>query len=187
MGCILDHMDYITVRMQGRVWALPQIFFKFSRGSDRNRPGHQRINGNSLVCDSSSSLFSLFSGYHARNLAIILSHLNVIFFHIYSKISAVFLTMALLFRCLLAYRLKKRRMSACSSCFFLLAPTFFSFKHQAVTVGLSGFSKRCREPAFTGSTKWTIEGGVVTVLLSWLGKANLLIFYLNLYLLFLRD
>ncbi len=103
----------------------PRYFFKFSRGSDRNRPGHQRINGNSLVCDSSSSLFSLFSGYHARNLAIILSHLNVIFFHIYSKISAVFLTMALLFRCLLAYRLKKRRMSACSSCFFLLAPTFF--------------------------------------------------------------
>ncbi len=40
-------------------------------------------------------------------LAIILSHLNVIFFHIYSKVSAVFLTMALLFRCLLAYRLKK--------------------------------------------------------------------------------
>ncbi len=60
----------------------------------------------------------------------ILSHLNVIFFHIYSKISAVFLTMALLFRCILAYRLKKRRMSACSSCFFLLAPTFISFKHQ---------------------------------------------------------
>ncbi len=76
-------------------------------------------------------LFSLFSGYHARNLAIILSHLNVIFFHIYSNISAVFLTMALLFRCLLAYRLgKKRRLSACSSWFFLLAPTFISFKHQ---------------------------------------------------------
>ncbi len=62
-------------------------------------------------------------------LATILSHLNVIFFHIYSKIAAVFLTMALLFRCLLAYRLKKRRMSACSSS-FLLAPTFISFKHQ---------------------------------------------------------
>ncbi len=81
-----------------------------------NRPGHQRMNrGLSmewevrelLVCDSSSSLFSLFSEYHARNLATILSHLNVIFFHIYSKISVVFLTMALLFRCLLAYRLKK--------------------------------------------------------------------------------
>ncbi len=41
-------------------------------------------------------------------LATILSHLNVIFFHIYSKIVAVFLTMALLFRCLLAYRLKKK-------------------------------------------------------------------------------
>ncbi len=40
-------------------------------------------------------------------LATILSHLNVIFFHIYSKIATVFLTMALLFRCLLAYRLKK--------------------------------------------------------------------------------
>ncbi len=57
--------------------------------------------------DSSSSLFSLFSGYHASYLAIILSHLNMIFFHIYLKIAAVFLTMALLFRCLLAYRLKK--------------------------------------------------------------------------------
>ncbi len=79
-------------------------------------------------------LFSLFSGYHASylTLAVILSHLNVIFFHMYSKMSAVFLTMALLFRCLtlLAYRLKKRRTSACSSCFFLLAPTFISFKHQ---------------------------------------------------------
>ncbi len=41
-------------------------------------------------------------------LATILSHLNVIFLHIYSKIVAVFLTMALLFRCLLAYRLKKK-------------------------------------------------------------------------------
>ncbi len=41
-------------------------------------------------------------------LATILSHLNVIFFHIYSKIVAVFLTMALLYRCLLAYRLKKK-------------------------------------------------------------------------------
>ncbi len=41
-------------------------------------------------------------------LATIMSHLNVIFFHIYSKIAAVFLTMALLFRCLLAYRLKKK-------------------------------------------------------------------------------
>ncbi len=123
------------------MWALAQIFFfKFSRGSDRKN--RQAINewieayqwsgkcGNSLVCDSSSSLFSLFSGYHASYLAIILSHLNVIFLHIYSKIAAVFLTMALLFRCLLAYRLKKRRMSACSSCFFLLAPTFISFKHQ---------------------------------------------------------
>ncbi len=47
---------------------------------------------------------------------------------IYSKIAAVFLTMAILFRCLLVW--KKRRMSACSSCFFLLAPTFISFKHQ---------------------------------------------------------
>ncbi len=28
-----------------------------------------------------------------------------------------------------------------------------------MTVGLSGFFKRCREPAFTGSTKCTIEGG----------------------------
>ncbi len=197
MGCILDHIDYITVEnARACVSPPPDIFL--SSVADQIVTG-QAINewieayqwsgkcGNSLVCDSSSSLFSLFSGYHARNLAIILSHLNVIFFHIYSKISAVFLTMALLFRCLLAYRLKKRRMSACSSCFFLLAPTFFSFKHQAVTVGLSGFSKRCREPAFTGSTKCTIEGGVVTVLLSWLGKANLLIFYLNLYLLFLRD
>ncbi len=62
-------------------------------------------------------------------LATILSNLNVIFFHIYSKIAAVFLTMVLLFRCLLAYCLKKRRMSACSPC-FLLAPTFISFKHQ---------------------------------------------------------
>ncbi len=32
----------------------------------------------------------------------------MIFFHIYSKIAAVFLTMALLFRCLLAYHLKKK-------------------------------------------------------------------------------
>ncbi len=41
-----------------------------------NRPGQQRMNeayqwsgkcGNSLVCDSSSSLFSLFSGYHSYN------------------------------------------------------------------------------------------------------------------------
>ncbi len=106
-----------------QMWALPQIFFfKFSRGSDRKNK--QAINewieayqwsgkcGNSLVCDSSSSLFSLFSGYHASYLAVILSHLNVIFFHIYSRIAAVFLTMALLFRCLLAYRLKKRRMFA---------------------------------------------------------------------------
>ncbi len=28
-----------------------------------------------------------------------------------------------------------------------------------MTVGLSGFFKRCREPAFTGSTKCTIKGG----------------------------
>ncbi len=80
-----------------------------------------------MVCDSSSSLFSLISGYHASYLAIILSHLNVLFFHIYSTIVAVFLTMALLYRCLLAYRLKKRRMFACSSCFFLLAPKLPSF------------------------------------------------------------
>ncbi len=154
------------------MWALPQIFFlKFSRGSDRKNQTGQAINeweayqwsgkcGNSLVCESSSSLFRLFSGYHARNLAIILSHLNVIFFHIYSKMSAVFLTMALLFRCLLAYRLKKRRMSACSSCFFLLSPTFISFKHQWQSESdWAVFSNDCREPAFTDSTKCTIEGG----------------------------
>ncbi len=111
-----------------------------------------------MVCDSSSSLFSLFSGYHASYLAIILSHLNVIFFHIYSKIAAVFLTMALLFRCLLAYRLKKKA----NVCLFVLLLSFNSYLHfiQApVTVGLSGFFKRCRKPAFTGSTKCTIEGG----------------------------
>ncbi len=127
----------------GRVqmWALPQIFF-LRLVADQivktNRPVHQRMNrGLSMEWEVREllglwlqQLFSLFSGYNASYLAVILSHLNVILFHIYSKISAVFLTMALLFRCLLAYRLKKRRMSACSSCFFLLAPTFISFKHQ---------------------------------------------------------
>ncbi len=126
-----------------QMWALPQIFF-LRLVADQivktNRPVHQRMNrGLSMEWEVREllglwlqQLFSLFSGYNANvsYLAVILSHLNVILFHIYSKISAVFLTMALLFRCLLAYRLKKRRMSACSSCFFLLAPTFISFKHQ---------------------------------------------------------
>ncbi len=124
-----------------QMWALPQIFF-LRLVADQivktNRPVHQRMNrGLSMEWEVREllglwlqQLFSLFSGYNASYLAVILSHLNVILFHIYSKISAVFLTMALLFRCLLAYRLKKRRMSACSSCFFLLAPTFISFKHQ---------------------------------------------------------
>ncbi len=101
-------------------------------------------------------LFSLFSGYHARNLAIILSHLNVIFFHIYSEIAAVFLTMALLFRCLLAYRLKKKA----NVRLFILLLSFsyylrFIYAPVTVGVGLSGFIKRCRKPAFTGSTKCT--------------------------------
>ncbi len=153
------------------MWALPQIFF-LRLVADQivktNRPVHQRMNrGLSMEWEVREllglwlqQLFSLFSGYHASYLAVILSHLNVILFHIYSKISAVFLTMALLFRCLLAYRLKKRRMSACSSCFFLLAPnvTFISFKHQWQS-DWAVFFKRCREPAFTGSTKCTIEGG----------------------------
>ncbi len=124
-----------------QMWALPQIIV-LSLVADQivktNRPVHQRMNrGLSMEWEVREllglwlqRLFSLFSGYNASYLAVILSHLNVILFHIYSKISAVFLTMALLFRCLLAYRLKKRRMSACSSCFFLLAPTFILFKHQ---------------------------------------------------------
>ncbi len=82
----------------------PPRYFFLSSVADQivktNRPGHQRMNrGLSMEWevrelldrDSSSSLFRLFSGYHARNLAI-LSHLNVIFFSHYSKIAAVFLT-----------------------------------------------------------------------------------------------
>ncbi len=101
-----------------QMWALPQIFF-LRLVADQivktNRPVHQRMNrGLSMEWEVREllglwlqQLFSLFSGYNASYLAVILSHLNVILFHIYSKISAVFLTMALLFRCLLAYRLKK--------------------------------------------------------------------------------
>ncbi len=118
------------------MWALPQIFFSSSVADQivkTNRPGHQRMNrGLSMEWEVRELLGLWLQQFiiHLSYLAIILSHLNVIFFHIYKKIAAVFLTMALLFRCLLAYRLKKRRMSACSSCFFLLAPTFISFKHQ---------------------------------------------------------
>ncbi len=81
----------------------PDIFFlKFSRGSNRkNKQSMPSTNeleayqwsgkcGNSLVCDSSSSLFSLFSGYHASYLAIILSHLNVIFFTFIQKLPRYF-------------------------------------------------------------------------------------------------
>ncbi len=109
-----DVLGYFYLYDQGRnygidiggvqMWALPQIFFLSSVADQIVKQTGQAINewieayqwsgkcGNSLVCDSSSSLFSLFSGYHASYLAIILSHLNVMFFHIYSKIAAVFLT-----------------------------------------------------------------------------------------------
>ncbi len=44
MGCILDHIDYITVENARACVSPPPDIFKFSRGSDRNRPGHQRMN-----------------------------------------------------------------------------------------------------------------------------------------------
>ncbi len=72
----------------------------------------------------------------------------MIFFHIYSKIVAVFLTMALLFRCLLAYRLKKS-LPVRPASFFYLLPSFH----------LSTSDSRAERFFLTGSTKYTIEGG----------------------------
>ncbi len=91
-----------------QMWApSPDIFF-FSSVADQivktNRPGHQRMNR------------GLSMEWEVRELLGLWLQQFIIHY--------------LLFRCLLAYHLKKRRMSACSSCFFLLDPTFISFKDQ---------------------------------------------------------
>ncbi len=116
-----------------QMWALPQIFF-LRLVADQivktNRPVHQRMNrGLSMEWEVREllglwlqQLFSLFSGYNASYLAVILSHLNVILFHIYSKISAVFLTMALLFTCLPSEKKANVRL-------FVLLLSFSSYLH----------------------------------------------------------
>ncbi len=128
-----------------QMWALPQISDRKNKQARPSTTESRLING----VGSAGTPWSVTPAVHYSAyfqgimLAIILSHLNVIFVNIYSKIATVFLTMALLFRCLLAYRLKKRRMSACSSCFFLLAPSdsrterFFQTMPQAGVYGLN--------------------------------------------------